>query len=51
MAGVNQTLEIIRLTVSMMRRVKVDAVVAPTSASGKFGNRMSSTCVMPSGTI
>src|SRR6267142_5822745 len=26
MAGVNQTLEIVRLTVSIMRRIKVDAV-------------------------
>ena len=38
-AGVNQMLEIIRLTVSMMRRIKVDAIIAPTAASGKFGNR------------
>jgi hypothetical protein len=37
-ARIHQALEISRLPVSMMRRVKIDAIVAPTPLAGKLGN-------------
>src|SRR4029453_4220605 len=37
-ARIHQALEIIRLTVSMMRRVEIDAIVAPTAISRELGH-------------
>src|SRR5262245_26722072 len=38
MASIYQTLEMIRFPVSVMRRVKVDAIVAPIAIAGKLGD-------------
>src|SRR6185295_5402749 len=38
-AGVDQALEPLRTSIGVVRRVKIDTIVSPTAASGKFCHR------------